>query len=269
MNPTPFYQDDAVTLYCGDARSIVPLLSPVDAIVTDPPYNETSLDWDVWPAGWPSLLLPITRQMWCFGSFRMFWEQRDEFKGWKLAQDVVWEKHNGSGLANDRFRRVHEYAVHLQQDDGEPHYLASHFYQGDWASLHKEPVTVAASERRPEILRRGSKPKQFGGIEQGTGYERGRPRLMRSVIPVASCHGYATNETQKPEGIVAPLVQYSVPPGGVVLDPFVGSGTTLAVARAQGKRSIGIEKRETQCRSIVERLKTSLALNFTTEGSAR
>lgn len=62
------------------------------------------------------------------------------------------------------------------------------------------------------------------------------------------------NETQKPEGIIAPLLDYCVPPGGIVLDPFAGSGTVLDVARAQGKRAIGIEKRESQCEEIVKRL---------------
>lgn len=238
--PQPYYDRDGITLYCGDAREILPLLPVVDAIVADPPYNETSLEWDVWPAGWPTLCRSIAPQLWCFGSQRMFWQYRDEFAAWKLAQDLVWEKHNGSSLHADRFRRVHE--------------LALHFYHGDWGTLHKETPKVDGSNRAGFIKRRGEKPKHFGGLDNGPAYERGRERLMRSVIPVASCHGYAVNETQKPEGIVAPLLEYSVPIDGVVVDPFAGSGTTLVVARAQGKRAIGIEKRESQCQQITARL---------------
>jgi len=85
----------------------------------------------------------------------------------------------------------------------------------------------------------------------------GGPRLMGSVIYARSCHGYAVNETQKPEAIVMPLVQYSVPKGGLVVDCFAGSGTTLAVARKTGRRAIGIEKRESQCRAIIDRLAQS------------
>jgi len=62
------------------------------------------------------------------------------------------------------------------------------------------------------------------------------------------------NETQKPEDIVLPLMEYSVPTGGLVVDCFAGSGTTLAVARKTGRRAIGIEKREEQCQAIVQRL---------------
>ena len=53
--PVPYWQDDAVTLYHGDALALLPLLPKADAVVTDPPYGETSLDWDVWPTGWPAV----------------------------------------------------------------------------------------------------------------------------------------------------------------------------------------------------------------------
>lgn len=207
--------------------------------MTDPPYGETSLKWDRWPKGWPALLLPMTRSLWCFGSFRMFWEQRDEFRDWTLAQDIIWEKGNGSGAAADRFRRVHENAVH--------------FYQGQWGSIFKEPVKVPLIKPRSGIVRRNATPAYMGEMNVGE-YDLAGLRLMRSVIPVSNCRGYAVNETQKPEGIVAPLLQYSVPPGGRVLDLFAGSGTTLLVAKRQGKRAVGIEQREAQCEAAAKRL---------------
>ena len=53
--PRPYYADHAVTLYHGDTMELLPLLPRADAVVTDPPYGETSLDWDKWPDGWPAL----------------------------------------------------------------------------------------------------------------------------------------------------------------------------------------------------------------------
>lgn len=252
---TPFYQDPHVTLYCGDCREIAPSLPPCDAIVADPPYGETALDWDTWPAGWPRLMLPLAPHLWCFGSLRMFLAQRDDFAGWDLAQDIVWEKHNGSGMHNDRFRRVHE--------------LAAHFYRGPWGTLYKRPPVVTLAADRGTTINRSAKPVHWGDVAGAAAYAYDGRRIQRSVIPVRSCHGYAVNETQKPEGIVWPLLDYSVPPGGLVLDPFAGSGTTLAVARAQGKRAIGIELRPAQCAAVARRLaQADLALTETPSADA-
>lgn len=53
----PYYADEAVTLYLGDFRDVLPnLIAPVDCVVADPPYGETSLAWDKWPDGWPALM---------------------------------------------------------------------------------------------------------------------------------------------------------------------------------------------------------------------
>jgi site-specific DNA-methyltransferase (adenine-specific) len=237
---TPYWQNDRITLYHGDAMELLPLLPRADAILTDPPYGETSLDWDMWPDGWPAVAALVAPQMWCFGSMRMFLDKRDDLNDWKLAQDVVWEKHNGSNSANDRFRRMHEHALH--------------FYQGDWEPLFKEPQFTYDAVQK-SVRRTKNRTQQWGDIGSSAYVsEYGGPRLMGSVIYARSCHGYAVNETQKPEAIVAPLLQYSVPVGGLVVDCFAGSGTTLAVARKTGRRAIGIEKREEQCRAIVERL---------------
>jgi site-specific DNA-methyltransferase (adenine-specific) len=237
--PEPYWSDDSVTLYHGDARAILPFLK-ADCVIADPPYGETSLEWDRWPDGWVQAAATVAPQMWCFGSFRMFSEKAAELADhWKLAQDVIWEKHNGSNAFADRFRRVHELAVH--------------FYRGDWSALHVEPQFTNDATAR--TVRRKRRPPQWGHIE-ASAYrsEDGGPRLMNSVIYARSCHGYAIHPTQKPEAIVQPLMLYSVPVGGLVVDCFAGSGTVLQVARMTGRRAIGIEVDEKYCRAIVERL---------------
>lgn len=241
-----YYRDEKLTIYLGDCREVLPSIAPVDAIITDPPYAETSLKWDRWPDGWPTLCATLANSLWCFGSMRMFLDRRDEFASWTMAQDLVWEKHNGSCSFADRFRRVHECAVH--------------YYRGPWEQVYKRPVKTHDATKR--ALRRKDKPQHWGGI--GEAYyasEDGGPRLMRSVIYCRSCHGQAVHPTQKPEGIIRPLVEYSVPPGGVVLDPFMGSGTTLRVALDMGCRAIGIETDEQHCETAAKRLaQAALAL---------
>ena len=236
----PYYQDDAVTLWHGDFRDVLPSLGvKADLILTDPPYGETSLDWDEWPAYWPNLVTDYARSMWCFGSMRMFLDRRDDFSLWKLSQDIVWEKHNGSGFAADRFKRIHEHALH--------------WYQGAWSDVrHEVPTTPDATAR---TSRRKKRPPHMGEI----GYDRyisldGGPRLMTSILFEKSMHGRAINETEKPVPLLEPLIQYGCPPGGLVLDVFAGSASTLIAARNMGRKAIGIEKRESQCEAAAKRL---------------
>lgn len=216
-----------------------------DCILTDPPYGETSLQWDRWVHGWPSLvrrLLKPTGSMWCFGSQRMFWDHRDEFEGWKLSHDVIWEKHNGTGLFNDRFRRVHEIAMHFYRDDV------------PWGDVFKAPQFT--NDARARTVRKKGRPAQWIGATGETVYrsEDGGPRLMRSVIYARSEHGRAEHPTQKPIAIVEPLLLYACPPGGRVLDLFAGSGTTGVVAARHGMDATLIEGREDYAQIIRSRL---------------
>src|SRR5581483_11555290 len=106
---SPIYDDGQVALYHGDCRDVLPKLrgGGVDAVVTDPPYGDTSIDWDEPVRGWLDLV---------------------------DAPHVVWEKHNGSGLQADRFRRVDEFVVH--------------WYRGRWEELrHVVPTTDDATAR--------------------------------------------------------------------------------------------------------------------------
>jgi site-specific DNA-methyltransferase (adenine-specific) len=242
-NPQPYYEDAAVTLYHGDMCDVLPTLHRVNAIVTDPPYGETSLQWDRWPTGWPTIAAGLADSMWCFGSMRMFLDRRDEFVGWRLSQDVVWEKPHGSGMAVDRFRRVHEHALH--------------WYRGPWSGVHHVPPRTAATvqqvQRNGAAVRTGT-PQHQGGYGPEKKWAETGTRLIRSVLKVPNLRGRATHPTEKPVGVLTPLVEYACPPGGVVLDPFAGSGSTAEAARLTGRRAVLIEAEERYCKAIAARL---------------
>lgn len=245
----PYYADESVTLYLGHFREVLASLPDLrfDACVTDPPYGETRLEWDSWQCDWPSLIATVTDSLWCFGSLRMFFDHLAEFNEWRFSQDVVWEKHNGSGMLPDRFRRVHEHATH--------------WYRGAWRDIHHAvPTTPDASAR---AVRRGFRPSQWQGSTAPTSYVtvEGGDRLMRSVIYARSMHSRSINETEKPLAVVSPLVEYAVPPGGVLLDPFAGSGVAGIAAKLSGRRAVLIELREAQCAKTAERLAQG-ALDF-------
>lgn len=239
----PYYEDDMVQLYHGDMRELLPELAVrADAVITDPPYGETSLAWDRWPDGWPALIANHTNSLWCFGSMRMFFERRDEFVGWRLAQDVVWEKQAGSGFTADRFKRVHE--------------LALQFYRGQWGDVVHTAVVerVPGSARRARSNRGASATEHRSAIGQRGEYDE-TTRLVRSVIKAPNMNGRnPLHPTEKPGAILAPLIEYSTIGGGLVLDPFAGSGSTLLTARQLGRRAIGIEASEEYCEAAAKRL---------------
>jgi site-specific DNA-methyltransferase (adenine-specific) len=236
----PVFDDGTVRLYVGDAREIVRDLElRADVIVTDPPYASTSLMWDRWQDGWPNAAALASSSMWCFGTLKMFIERAGEFCYWKLGHDIVWQKHNGSGFQSGRFRRIHESAMH--------------FYRGEWSEVYAEQQMVAGATAK--TVRTKTRPPQTGHIER-TPYRSfdGGPKQMTSVIPVASMHGKAVHPTQKPLGILAPLIRYSCPFGGMVGDLFAGSGSTLIAARREGRRAWGIEADPEFAKRAVERL---------------
>ena len=235
----PYYSDDRVTLYHGDWRELIPEDFTADLILTDPPYGETSLAWDKWPTGWPALAARHSRSMWCFGSMRMFLDQRDEFSDWRFSQDYVWRKNRGSGFATDRFSRVHEHAAH--------------WYQGDWGTIHHETPRIPRTGPAKYVTRRTS-VAHTGAISNDVPYVDDGYRLHPSVIDARNEHRHSINETQKPIPVIEPLIQYGCPIGGTVLDLFAGSAAVLVAARNLGRKSIGYEVREEQCESAARRL---------------
>lgn len=257
--PRPYYEDDSVQLYLGDMREVIPALGlQADLILADPPYNETGLVWDRWPDGWLNTAAAHSNSMWCFGSQKMFFRRLNEFEdaGWKLSQDVVghdeddqpvyddvnvvWEKHNGTGFATDRFKRVHEHVLH--------------WYRGPWSKAHQDVPRVPSQGLRQGSARtaRSAAVPHTGNIGEHVYHDDGT-RLMRSVIKAASVRR-GIHSTEKPLSLLLPLIRYGCPPGGLVLDPFGGSCSTLLAARQLGLRAIAIEGHEPHAEAAAKRL---------------
>lgn len=111
------------------------------------------------------------------------------------------------------------------------------------------------NEATAKTVRRKLRPNHTGDIGAFRYMsEDGGPKLQRSVIYARSCHGFADNETQKPVEIVAPLIEYACPPGGLIVSPFAGSGTDGVIAKQTGRRAVLIEIREDQCEIAANRL---------------
>jgi site-specific DNA-methyltransferase (adenine-specific) len=238
----PYWSDETCALYLGDCHEVLPTLGvTADCIVADPPYGETSLPWDRWPAGWLDVAASVTSSLWCFGSLRMFLEHGAEFGGWKLSQDVIWRKPTATNMATDRFKRVHE--------------LAAHWYRGNWRDVHHDVPTRPHYGKPGGSRTRGDDRGEHFGAIRDRAYEDNGTRLLASVFDVASLWKRGSlHPTEKPTGLLDPLITYACPPGGLVIDPFAGSGSTLDAARCAGRRAIGIEADARYCELAARRL---------------
>jgi site-specific DNA-methyltransferase (adenine-specific) len=238
----PYYEDADTVLYQGDMRKVLPVLEvAADCVVTDPPYGETSLSWDRWPDGWPDALLEASRSMWCFGSMRMFLDRARDFASWRLSQDVVMRKPLGTNFAGDRMVRVHEHALH--------------WYRGPWGDIRHDVPRIEVGVRRHGKHKQGRAGDDHLGRVGYTGtWTDDGTRLTQSVIDVPGMRGHAIHPTEKPGAILRPLIEYACPPGGLILDPFAGSGSTAVAARLTGRRAVLIEADERYCEVIAQRL---------------
>lgn len=222
-----------MTVLIGDCRQRMPSHAPFDMILADPPYGDTALGWDRRVEGWLALArdaLAPSGSLWVFGSLRSFMALGQEFAaaGLRYAQEIVWEKQNGSAFHADRFKRVHELAVQFYRDDAA------------WGSIYNAVQKTCDATARS--VRRKQRPPHTGRIDAGTYVSQdGGPRLMRSVIYARNCHGRAIHPTEKPVGLLEILLRTSCPEGGLVGDWFAGSGAAGEAARATGRRYLGCE----------------------------
>lgn len=225
MTPTPL-------LVVGDCRELM-RGKVFDMTVADPPYGETAIRWDKRVADWLPVAyaaLKRTGSMWVFGSTRFFMLTHADFRraGFRYVQDVVWEKHNGSNMLADRFRRVHESAVQFIRKDAK------------WGDVYNVPQMTPDAVAR--VVRQKTRPAHFGPYNPNT-YRSvdGGDRLMRSVIPMPSMHGRAIHPTEKPVELLSILLRTSAPPRGLVGDFFAGSGAAGEAAHLYGCDYFGAE----------------------------
>lgn len=238
----PYYDDGQVTLHLGDCREILPALGlEADCVIADPPYESTSLGWDRWPDGWLEAVAPVSRSLWCFGTLRLFMSHADEFieAGWKISHDVIWEKQNGTGFATDRFKGVHE--------------TIGHFYRGRWDRIRHEVPKTEVAWRTAANSGQGQPPHL--GVIGGRAWSDDGTRIARSVQRIPNMwRKKPIHRTEKPVRLVSLLLEYGCAPGGLVVDPFAGSASTLEAARIAGIRAVGIETNQEYAEKAARRL---------------
>ncbi len=152
-----------------------------------------------------------------------------------FASEVIWRYRRWPAKTKN-FQRMHDVLLRYVKDpDTEPRF--NQLYEplapstlATWGTK-KQRAVVGATGRR---LRSSTTPEPTPGAPLGDVWEIG------IVAPVAKERtGYPT---QKPEALLERIVSALSNPGDLILDPYAGSGTTLAVARRLGRRALGIDE---------------------------
>lgn len=154
--------------------------------------------------------------------------------GWYLRQDIIWHKPNPMPESvRDRCTKAHEYVFLLSKS-------AKYYFDSD---AIQEPSVYAGKTGN------FNGKKKVGRSEQPTGNERSDApsylvkdtRNRRSVWTVTTKPYKGAHFATYPPALIEPCILAGSRKGGVVLDPFNGSGTTGEVAIKNGRRYIGIE----------------------------
>ena len=224
----PYYSDDAVTIYCGDCREVLPGLdrSDVETVATDPPYSsggfqeagkssgsigtrgdESILLDNLSTRGYQRLMREVLRhcgraeEVYLFTDWRMWVYTFDalEDAGLRVRSMVVWDKGTpGMGMG--------------------------------WRNQHE----LVAFGKRAGFTRKDGAAPAVGNVVQ------------------VSRTGNALHPTEKPVDLLTHLL-VATGATGTVLDPFMGSGTTLVAAKNLGRKAIGIDPVERYCEIAAQR----------------
>ena len=200
--------------------------------------------------------------------------------GWYLRSDIVWSKPNPMPESvKDRPTRSHEYLFLLSKQE-RYHYDSEAIQEpGSESSLvrlnqpgfdlqtggDKDPKDGNRSQRRALVNLKVKLDKQRGHGRRHAGFndrwdlmeKQEQCSLMRNkrdvwnvaIRPFREAH-FATF----PPELVEPCIKAGCPVGGTVLDPFLGSGTTGAVAKRLGREFIGIELNPKYCEMAERRI---------------
>jgi len=223
--PDPYYQDDAVTIYHADCRDILPLLPKVDLVLTDPPYGISANS----------------------GRRLHAYKNPDKSKGrigWSNKATVT---DYGDTAWDDTPLDADTWALIQHQSSSQITWGLNHL----WDVLGKPPRVLAWDKKC-----RNGWNDTFSDFELGYCSDIGPDKMFRHLWMGAfraGDNGKRVHPTQKPTELMVWCLGF-FPDAHTILDPFMGSGTTLRAAKDLGRKAIGIEIEERYCEIAAKRM---------------
>lgn len=256
--------DEGVTW--GDAALWLPALpeKSVDLFFTSPPYADQRAYSRIHPDRYVEWFLPFARAMYRAvadsGSMVINIKQRVakdgplrgqrhpyvfqlvlalQNMGWRWIEEYIWQKPNAiPGRFGPRTKDSFEHVFHFARG-AKPYF--------DLNAIRVPYKTAADEIERRKLDTNGRRSTAAGfGRDRVQTYSHGGAD-PGNVIPVSQTynqHKGVAHTAPMPEGLAEFFIKAMTPTGGVVIDPFAGSGTTAVVARREGRRVGGLELHE-------------------------
>ncbi len=233
----------------GDTFSILPLLPTkfVDLLIADPPYNldknfngkkfkKTSDEmYEEYTESWIRSVLPLLKEdatiyVCCD------WQSSPTIgkvlkKHFYIQNRITWQREKGRGALSNWKNGMEDIWFAT---------VSKHY------TFNVDKVKVRRKVIAPYKV--DGKPKDWEETAEGNFRNTYPSNFWDDIsIPYWSMPENTAHPTQKPEKLIAKLILASSNPGSIVLDPFLGSGTTSVTAKKLGRHYIGIEENEQYC----------------------
>ena len=237
----PYYEDKNTTLYLGNCLDILPRLKTetFDAIITDPPY--------------------------CSGGTSL--SQKTQSTSSKYLTSGV-KSTFPDFVGDSKDQRGFAYWCHLWLS--ECHRLTKSggllCQFTDWRQLPNVTDIIQAADwawRGVAVWNKTNSRPQKGKFRSQCEYivwaSKGAMSNQGPCLPGCFTQSFVTNkkrlhQTQKPDEVMEAICKIAWPEDAIILDPFSGSGSTLAAAKRLGKRAVGIEMSEHYAEKTANRL---------------
>ncbi len=196
--------------------------------------------------------IPVTAKCLALQNFRLIIRLMDE-QGWILRNTVIWSKPNGMpSSVKDRLANKYEPVFMLVKNKK---------YWFDLDAIrekHQTPIHSPGRKKLDDSLKRSDPGHPSQKQDRKWGTPSGKNPGDVWTIPTQPYP--ETHFATFPEKLIIKPILSSCPEGGIVLDPFAGSGTTLAMAKKNNRQYIGYELSKKYLKFIYKRLEAEKTL---------
>lgn len=272
-------------IICGDVKEILPQIpsNSVDLIITSPPYADKRKHvYNTIPAStYVEWFLPVTNELERVlkntGSFVLNIKEKAENgerhtyvlelilemkkQGWRWVEEYIWHKKNCyPGKWPNRFRDAWEHCLHFTKQKKFKMYQEAVMVPiGDWVEERLKNLSEKDKIRFESMSKSGFGKNISNWLKRDKVYPT-------NVLYLATECSNKNHSATFPVALPSWFIKLFTEKGDVVLDPFIGSGTTAVACIQLNRRYIGIEIKEEYCNLAMERIKKETKPNLFIRG---